>query len=212
MGMANAYGGFTNGKATVAFGTVINSVAQPRKGGFTRVTTLRYTAAGTAHTGTFLRCLGRTKAAAVGAAAQAVVNIVADPGVTTGFSNNGVAIVNTNGIAANDIVAIRETDGITRQYLVSSVATLAITLATNLVAGVNTTSDFWFFGILADTDPRTGTAHITASLPASATTTITDDTAGVCSTIGQDEPVIFQSNNATATGIVEMMSGAYTQV
>ena len=212
MGMANAYGGFTNGKATQAAGTVINSLAQPRKGGFTRVTTLRYNNGGTGHTGTWLRPLGRTKTSAVGAAGQAVVNIVVDPGITTGFSNNGVPIVNTNGIAAGHTVVIRETDGIARAYIVSSVATLAITLTTNLVAGVNTTSDFWFMGLITDTDKRTGTAHIVANLPASVITTYADDTAGVCSTIGQDEPILFQSNNITAAGTVEQLSGAYTQV
>lgn len=212
MGMANAYGGFTNGKSTQAAGTVINSAVQPRKGGFARVTTLRYNNGGTAHNGTWLRCLGRTKAAAVGAAGQPVVSIAADSGVTTGFSNNGVPIVNANAISAADTVMIRETDGIARPYIVSSVAGLAITLTANLAAGVNTTSDFWFFGILADTDPRTGTAHIVANLPASAITIYADDTGGVCAAIGQDEPILFQSNNVTAAGTVEQLSGAYTQV
>ena len=197
--------GNTNGRVTVAFGTVINSLVPSRKGAFTRISTLKATAAGTAHVATALRSLGRTTFTGAGAASQAVVNLTANPGPSG------------NLLAANDWVAIRETDGITRLYQVSSISTLAVTLTANLTTGVAATgvgvdSALWMFGVAADTDPRTGAAHPGFTVPASATTTYTDNFGGVVASIAADEPILVQSNNATATGIIEQVSYAYSAV
>jgi hypothetical protein len=207
MGMQNAFGGQSSGSASVAFGTVINVLCQPRVGCFTRVTGIRVTAAGTAHALTGLRPLGRTTVASAGATGQAVVNIAADPGVAAAYG--GIS----NAIAANDWVAIRTaSDGITRLYKVSSVSVLAITMTANLTVAVAAGDLFWFFGVAADTDGRTGNAHPTLTVPASATTQYTDDTAGVVSSIGQYEPILIQDNNITATGTIENVNYAYSQV
>lgn len=198
--------GNTIGRATVAFGTVINSLVPPRKGAFTRISTLRATAAGTAHVATALRPLGNTTFTAAGAAGQAVVNLTANPGPSG------------NALAANDWVAIRETDGYTRLYQVSSISTLAVTLTANLTAGVaaagaGVDSKLWMFGIAADTDPRNaGAAHPGFTVPASATTTYTDNFGGVVASIAADEPILVQQNNATATGILEQVSYSYSAV
>ncbi|MGH7291302.1 MAG: hypothetical protein ACREJT_08835, partial [Myxococcota bacterium] len=71
-------------------------------------TALGYTCAGTAHTVTCLRPLGRTTIASAGATGQAVANFTADPGVAAAYG--GIS----NAIAANDFVAIRTaSDGVT---------------------------------------------------------------------------------------------------
>lgn len=211
MAFFNQYGGSSNGKVTQTAGTLINSVIQPLARAISRVGKFVYTCGSTAHTITALRCIGRTTCTAVGAAGQAVINIAADPGITTGlYSRTGVAIVGTNAIAANDILIIRETDGIARQYKVSSVATLAITLTANLAVGVAIGSSVWDFGIISDTDPRTGTAHVTFLMTVSIDNTISDDVGGVPGTLGADEPIILQSDNATVAGTMQYATFAYT--
>ncbi|OWK45783.1 hypothetical protein [Fimbriiglobus ruber] len=193
-------GGNGFGNATQTAGTVINRLVPPKPGNYTRISTVVATAGTTAHTLTALRSLGYTTASAAAAASQAVVNLTANPGPSG------------NQLSANDYVAIRETDGVTRLYKVSSISTLAVTLASNLVAGVGagTAGKIWMFGLSTDTDPRTGEAHPAYSVPASATTTYHDDDNGVVSSIGKDEPILLQDNNATAAGSINQTSFGYT--
>lgn len=200
----NAYGGNGLGQRTVAFGTTIDALVPPSptgRQGYTRITKIVYTAAGTAHTITLLRSLGTTTVASTAAAGQAVVNLTAQP--TSG-----------NDVAANDYLAIRRAaDGITRLYKVSSVSTLAITMTANLGtgAGLAAGDKVWHFGISSDTDPRTGAAHETLRGVVSATSTYSEDSSGVIASIGTDEPIMVQSNNATATGFLEQVSYSYTK-
>lgn len=186
---------------TQTAGTLIVQLIPPHREGVTRITKAVYTAAATAHTMTIARAIGRTTASSAAASGQAVINLTADPNTSVGGSN---------AIAANDILAIRETDGVTRKYVVSSVSTLAITLTTNLTAGAASGADVWSFGVLGDTDPRSGAAHPTLTLPASATTTYEDREAGVMASFARDEPLWVSINNATNAGTLVQLSYAYT--
>ncbi len=58
------------------------------------------------------------------------------------------------------------------------------------------------FGVLGDTDPAIGTAHPTWTLPASATTTYTEDTAGVVAGHVPDAPIYLSVNNITNAGTI----------
>lgn len=207
--MNGGYGGYGFGKSSVAFGTVISVLVPPSgraRPGVTRVTKIAYTAAGTAHTITCLRPLGRTTVAAAAAASQTDFVLAANPGTTAGYG--GIS----NGIAANDFVAIRTaSDGITRLYKVSSVNTLTVTLTGNLTVALAAGDVVWFFGITSDTDGRTGQAHPAFTGTASVTTTYEDREAGVVASVAVDEPILVQSNNATATGTIEQVSFVYTR-
>ena len=202
------YGGNGDGGKTQTAGTIIQYLIPPSPAtfrGITRITTLTYISGSTAHTLTAMRPLGRTTVASAGATGQAVVNITADPGVAAGYG--GI----NNGIAANDFVAIRTaSDGVTRLYKVSSVSTLAITMTANLTVAVAAGDIFWFFGAAGDTDGRTGSAHPALKPPASATTTYTDRDGGVIATIGAFEPILLNSDNATAAGTNAQVSWNYT--
>lgn len=206
LGLALAgFGGNGSGGQTQTAGTVIRQLVPPNRLGYTRVTKVVYTCAGTAHTVTCLRPLGKTTIASAGAAGQAVINLTADPGVAAAYG--GIS----NAIAANDLVAIRTaSDGITRLYTVSSVATLAITLTGNLSVAVAAGDTVWFFGITTDTDGRTGAAHPALLPPASATTTYEDREGGVVASVAKDEPILVSSNNATAAGTLAQLSWCYT--
>lgn len=204
LGLAG-FGGNGDGGKTQTAGTVVQYLVPPNRVGYTRLTTVVYTSAGTAHTLTFLRPLGATTVASAGATGQAVVNLTANPGTTAAYG--GI----TNGIAANDFVAIRTaSDGITRLYKVSSVSTLAVTMTANLVVAVAAGDKVWFFGAAGDTDGRTGSAH-PAFLPiVSVTNTYTDREAGVVATVAKDEPILVNSNNLTAAGSLDQVSWVYT--
>ncbi len=196
-----AFGGNGIGNKSVAFGTTITFLVPPSgttKPGRTRISKCVYTAAGTAHTLTFLRPINKTTASSAAASGQAVINLTADPGVTG------------NLIAANDLLAVRETDGVTRLYVVSSVSSLAITLTGNLTAGAAAGAKVWNFGIVSDTDPAIGMAHPSLRGIASATTTYSDTDAGLFAGHENDSPILFSSNNATATGTLEQLNWAYT--
>lgn len=194
----NNFGGNGFGSQTQTAGTRIRQLIPPRQRGIARITRVVYTAAGTAHTLTFARPIGRTTASVAAASGQAVINLTADPGVTG------------NLIAANDLVAVRETDGVTRLYIVSSVSGLAVTMTSNFTAGVAAGASVWNFGLLTDTDPRTGLAHPTLLPPASATTTYEDREGGVIAGHEPDAPLLVDSNNASAAGTLQQVSWSYT--
>lgn len=201
----NGFGGNGIGTVTQNAGTVIQALVPPRRDGITRVTKFAYTAQGTAHTGTFLRPLGRTTVASAAAAAQTDFVLTANPGTTAAYG--GIS----NGIAANDFVAIRTaSDGITRLYKVSSVSTLTITLTANLTVALAAGDDVWFFGVTGDTDGRSGAAHPAHTLTASVQTSKEDREGGVVATFSKDEPILFNSNNATAAGTLDQLNYCYT--
>jgi hypothetical protein len=197
----NVVGGGGFGTLTQAFGTVISRLVPPRSGAFTRITKVVYTAAGTAHTITVMRHIGtRVKLTSAASINQAVINLSADPG------NTG------NAIAANDWIALRHDDGITRLHRVSSVSTLAITLTANLTVAASANQPVWFFGAVGDTDPKIGEAHNALAGIASATTTYEDapDGAGLFSSHASFEPILVQSNNATAAGTLQQLTYKHT--
>ncbi len=192
----NSFGNNGTGTLTATAGTAIRYLIQPSRSGKVRVSKFQYTAGATAHTGTFCRPIGRTTASAAANSGQAVINLTSDPGVTG------------NLIAANDLLAIRETDGVTRLYVVQSVSTLAITLSTNLVAGVAAGAKVWNFGVTGDTNPADGAAHPAFALASGAQTTINDDN-GFVGTFATDDPLLVSVNNATNAGALNLLTWGY---
>jgi hypothetical protein len=193
----NSFSNNGTGTLTAVAGTAIRYLIQPNVNGKVRASKMVYTAAATAHTATFLRPLGRTTTTAATDAAGTVINLAADPGVTG------------NGIAANDLLAIRETDGITRLYTVSSVSSLAITLSSGLTAGVASGGKVWNFGVTGDTNPADGAAHPAFALASGGATTFTDDN-GFVGTFVRDDPLLLSVNNLSNAGTLNQFSWGYT--
>lgn len=194
-----AFGGNSLGRVTQSSGTVINRLVPPRRGAFTRVTKIVYTAAATAHTLTAMRSLGTTTLSAAAAASQAVINLTADPGPSG------------NGIAANDYLAIENDDGTVFLDTVSSVSSLAITMTTNLATALSAGQRVWFFGVAANTDPKLLAAHTAFTLTASVTTTYSEPVVGVIASHEENEPILLQSNNATNAGTLEQVTWIHTK-
>jgi len=194
-----AIGGGSVGRKTETAGTVINRLVPPKPNAFTRVTTLRYTAAGTAHIVTAMAPLGKTTLSAAAAASQAVIVLTAQP-VTDG----------TNNVAANDWLAWDNGDGTYSFGQVSSVSGLTITMTANLPKAVAAGQTVWMFGAIGDTNPYTGFVHPGFTGTASATETYTDTVAGVFSSNNKFEPLLLQSDNATAAGTMQLVSYVHT--
>lgn len=224
-----AIGTFGRGKKTATAGTAITQLIEPYHGkttglgtgtkgeGIIHIAHLCYDVSTTAHTLTIFRPLNYTTFSADAAAAQAVVNITADPGVySTNFKYplpNGQTAPSTadNAIAANDYVVYQTAAG---QYVldtVSSVSTLAITLTTNLpTGGVKAGGLFWFYGITTDTDPTTNLAHIqmTALAAASGTSRYDlSDATNLWNALHPGDPMFIYSDNSTAAGTIQLVAG-----
>lgn len=181
---------FGFGKVSVAFGTAITRTIPPSANLFTHLTNLKYTAAGTAHTLTVMRPLAApTTLTAAAASGQAVINVAALVG----------------SMATNDYVVIKLSDGTYHTGVVSSVSTLAVTLTANLSApGAAIGAKVWNLGVVGD--------HTNTQFNAieSVTTTYTDGVSSIVGTTAKESPMIVHSNNATATGTIENVSGGYS--
>lgn len=226
---------FFRPRKTIAFGTVITSIVQPANGKRTKVTRLRYTAAGTAHTLTFLRPLGSKQpvpptsgtpktancyvTAAVAAAGTSFI-LSRDPGnYSANATSDGAAapLAANNLIAASDLLLI-ETAVPGNFYLAtvsgtpstnSDTGACTVTATAAPTGGVPANARVFFLGITTDTDPRTGEAHPAYSGTASTTTDPATDGSVVVESVADSEPMLFYSDNATATGVLEIISGVY---
>ncbi len=222
------------GSLTQVADTIITRLIDPHRGCFTTVADVWYTASTTAHTLTVMRPLGFTTVSSAAAAAQAVINITADPGV---YSHFGTIDVADNAIAANDFVCYQTADGTYTFDKVASVSGLAITMTNNVpTSTVLKGAPFWFFGIITDLNPADGLAHPKFTLAASGTTKLGTDPGdtlgGIVSSIappaamramtsstygqwplnGQWEPLVLHSGNATAAGTLEKTTAIYTML
>jgi hypothetical protein len=198
--MIRSLGGDGDFGFTQTAGTRIQFVIPSIVGAITRLTRLVYDATGTSHTLTILRAIGRTIANATGASGQANVTFLADPGPSG------------DGLAANDLVVIRETDGVQRLYKVSSVPGAypgVVVLSTNLAAGVVQGSKIWDVGVTTDTNPQTGRAH--SHIPSgTGNKTLQDSDAGIQAGLATDDPLVFDSDNSTNPGTITQIGWSFT--
>lgn len=185
---------------TETAGTAIVDVIPPRKGLKTRVRKYVYTPGATTHTLTVMSPQGVTTLSAAAAAAQAVVNLTADPGTGT----------TSGAIAASDYVVIEKpySAGSHRTYhiaKISSMSTLAATLTANVpTGGFSSGALVWFFGAAADVQ------HPTFTLTTGAQRTPIDDSwYGLCGTTEQNAPILLYSDNATNAGTLNYAQGIY---
>lgn len=185
---ARASGTFAFGQLTATAGTIIRRTIAPKPGRKPVITKAVYTNSTTAHTLTCMQSLAQTTVASAAAAGQAVVNFTADPG----------------SIAANDVCVIQKPDGTYETMQVSSVATLAITMTTNVpTGGFAAGAKIHFMGVAAD-----HSANGQLTLPVSVTTTYSDAEGGVFGG-AVDAPLVVESNNATAAGTLLQLTGVY---
>lgn len=203
------FGHKSYGRITQSAGTKIVRVVEPSSGAFTVLTYLEVTVGATAHTLTVMKPLGVTTLSAAAAAAQAVINLTADPGDYTGVQTAD------NGIAANDRLIIELPDGTFHQDIVSSVATLAITMTNNIpTGGAAAGAKVWFYGVEANSSPFDALAHAVYTLPANGTKIFGgspgDSIAGWFGSNAREEPLLLIIDNATNASVLERVQVAYS--
>lgn len=199
-------GRFSYKRVTQTAGTVITRLIDPKLvGAKTNITQLMYVSSTTQHTLTILKPLARTtaSAAALAAATSLLVTSNAFRGDT---------------IAASDYIVVQHSDGTFGAYLVSGVGgtgNLTLTIPA-LTAAVAAGGFVWIMGATGEAE------HIVFSPPVSTTTRYQDSVSGIASSgyrtvtggtvysrSGNDDPLLVHSNNATAAGVVESVSGYY---
>lgn len=196
---------WSRGKLTQTAGTVIQFLIPPRSQKKTKLVKLVVTTLGTAHVLTVFRVLGKAKlTAAVAAGASPVLPLDVDPGDYASTSSTP-----DNPIAAGDYVAVQKPDG---TYLVTTVASGTFGNSLTLTAAAPTGgfalgAKVYFFGVAADTDPKTGEAHPTFNLKASGVNTLEGESVVEGNSI--DEPLLFQIDNATAASVVENVQAVF---
>lgn len=191
----NQFGGNIITNRTEAADTAIVQAVGANAAGRTRITKISYTCAGTAHTLTVMRPLAKTTTSATASSGQAVIKLTDDPGAAI-----------SNSIAANDFLVLGLDSGVYKEVKVSSVSGLDITLTANLGAALTKGATVWFYGVVGDTDTKTGLPHPKWTTPTSATTNYTGDGELLVNSHDINQPLVVHSSNVTAAGtIVEII-------
>lgn len=185
-------GGAAIGSTTQNAGTVITAILPGRRGCYSYLTFIRYTAAATAHTVLMMRSASRAVAAA---AAAAAANSVTYTGTLTDGGGNA--------IAANDYVGYELAAGKWQLDKVAAVntTTKVITLTGTLDAALPAGAAIVCFGAPGDSY-HTGSYGLTAALN---TTTNYPAIAGniLLRSTFRNDPIMLYSANATNAGTLE---------
>lgn len=199
--MIEAIAAFGRGKKTATAGTRIRALVPGDKHGYTYVTFFRYTVSTTAHTLTLMR--GQSYGKATAAVAAGGTSLAVDTALLDGAGN---------AIAANDVVAYELAGGGWGLDTVSGwdAATKTITLTSGPATGsggIAVGGKVVSFGVAGDANHAdyqfaSGTST-TASFPAVA------NAGPLCKGATLNDPVVFDSDNATAAGTLEALSAEY---
>lgn len=197
---------------TQTAGTIIQQLVRPFKGARTKITGFKYINSTTAHTGLVKMSIGTTTLSAAAAASQAVITLAAQP--TT-----------ARVIAVADYVVVERIEsasGMNRLtwalYLlhastapvVNSDGTITVTLAANVAGAHVAGQKVWLMSLTNDVVPGYGQICTRFSLTASATVELPSNAlaaaGGIAGSWGDYEPLVFESDNATAAGALHYLS------
>lgn len=117
-----------------------------------------------------------------------------------------------NTIASGDQVVIQCSDGVYRQFQVSSWSANTVTLTGALGFAVDSGAPFFFFGVFNDTDPRTGVAFPKLDTKASVVTDIPTTGSFEAGFPGfrAGDPILLYSPNATNKTKLNFAEYVYT--
>ncbi len=194
---------------TESFGTDIIEVIPPVAGMIPVVTQFEYRVGSTAHNLYFMKCCGITTFDTSAVASQAVVTLL-DTQAATGTGGNGEAL------AAQDWIVYQNEDGAYEAGEVSSVSGNDVTLVSNLGTPVDAGAPVYCMmeiarGVhhallpAANTQFRPTTFNLKGGISGQKATHVNQIRSGA------SEPMLFFSDNLTAAGFLECMSGHYEQ-
>lgn len=195
--------GFAGGTQTA--GTVITALVQPVRRMWTVLTTLIYTSAGTAHSLALMKPLSRGITTQAQVAGDTLVKSTTELGAAATNPATGAML---NAAAANDYIAVRLDNGRAHLSTISSVSTTSGVTTYNLNTAIPTgrsvpaNARIWYFGLTSDGHPILKPA-------VSVTSTKQDVEAGLLSSDQPHDPLLVISDNITAAGNIEVVSGGY---
>jgi len=204
-----AFPGFGVPYTTASAGTAFVALVPGHKDHKIKLHKVSYTSGATAHSLTFMRPLSKVLLSSAAAKGATSIVLAEDPGAW-----GSAKTVAANNIASGDWIAYRQGDG-TWAYnkLTGSPTTDANGLVTCAVSALGAAlaagTEIFFFGVPADSDPNTGSAHPKYVPPVSMTYTWDGNGAALLSTLGVGEPMLIHSDNATAQGYLEFAAITY---
>lgn len=195
---------FQTSSATASAGTAIFKLIRGADGLITTINNIIYTSGSTAHTITILRPVAATTAAGGTNGGESVITF-ADLGAMKITNSSSIELA-----ATNDYIAWINTNGQYAYDTIGSVSGNEVTTTNSIGTAIDGGAPVWIFGELART------THVTLSPPVSATTSmdvqVQAGQPGQINTnvrVGDGDPVIVTSNNATAAGTIVSISGTY---
>jgi hypothetical protein len=194
---------------TATAGTAFYALIPGRGDKRVKVTEFEYQSGSTLHTLTFMVPKSTVKLAAAAAQSATSLVLASDPGQWGSAKS-----VASRAAAANDYIAYQLSDGtwayneITAVSL-NSVSGLLTVTVTEIGAALPIGTVIYYFGLATDTNPRTNLANFIMKPTISATTVYGDDNGVLMTGWTYGEPVLVTSNNLTAQGYLNYLSGLY---
>ena len=190
--------------------------------GMTRIMYAAITSAGTAHTWYILRPKNYTTIAEIVAKNDTTVVMADNPGLyattykyplPSGLTAPGNVADNTP--ASGDYVMFQLDNGTWHFSLVSSLATLTLTIATGTPNVDGSTAAvgriLFFFGAGGDVDPATGKTDPTLQPAVSATTTLGNGFTPLAAGLRPGDPLVVVNANAAAASTLASLAGDYSR-
>ncbi|HJT78075.1 MAG TPA: hypothetical protein VJ739_12800 [Gemmataceae bacterium] len=200
------------GKLTKTAGTLIQQLVRPFHNAKTVITGFKYTAAGTAHTGTVRLPVGSTTLSAAAAASQAVITLSGQPTKARNVATSDILVVERVETASGYNYLTWEMYNVhaSTAPVVNSDGTITVTLAANVTGAHLKGQKVWLMALDTDTIPGYNQTPPKYTLTASAGTELPTNalaaSGGLMGSFGRYEPLIWESNNATAAGTLEYLT------
>lgn len=213
--MHRALGGFQFGGLTATAGTAITALVPPHSRGYSRITKALYRPGATGHALVFLKSFGSAELTAAVAASGTSITLDRDPGGTTGTPDEVAAPCGA--IANGDWLCIELDDGSYFLTTLSSLSTLTMTVNA-LPSAAAAGNKVWTFGVPGDHPVSSQTAQkpnpikgFTITTTASVMNEFSDTASGILQSLAPNMPLMVHSANGTNAGVLELLSGSYTQ-
>lgn len=199
-------GRFHHGKKTESAGTAIIVVVPPQVNTKTVLTRVVYTPGATSHLLNVLRSQGTTQVTSDAADSQA--DLVVD---SLSLAKDQLGNSLSENLAANDYIVVRNSKGVYEAHKISSISGTTLTLSASLGTSISAGATVWGMYEISRT---AGWPALTFDLTTGAQRDIpglgnNEETVGIATSPGVNQPLVVYSNNATNAGTLDRLAAAY---
>jgi hypothetical protein len=200
------------GRQTQTAGTVIRQLVRPFRGARTALTGFRYTCGSTAHLLTVRMPIGSTTLSAAAAASQAVITLTGQPTLARVIAVSDIVVVERVETASGQNLGTWEVYLLhaSTAPVVNADNTITVTLAASVNGAHLAGQKVWLMSLNADTVPGYNNANpqytLTASVATEEPANAIAASGGIAGSWGAYEPLVVESNNITAAGVLEYLT------